>query len=99
MRKRQFQRIKAGSRAVSFGQWSARKAQMLASAYKKAGADTVTSHDSRFLLFVYIGVGEDERLVSKDMYFRDLNECVWYAQEITQAGTEDNCLLLTQTGE
>ena len=37
LRKRQFQRIKAGSKGGNPGQWSARKAQMLASAYKKAG--------------------------------------------------------------
>ena len=37
MRKRLFQRIKAGSKGGAPGQWSARKAQMLARAYKKAG--------------------------------------------------------------
>ena len=37
MRKRQFSRIKAGGKGGAPGQWSARKAQMLASAYKKAG--------------------------------------------------------------
>ena len=37
MRKRIFQRIKAGSKGGRPGQWSARKAQMLAVAYKKAG--------------------------------------------------------------
>ena len=37
MRKKQFQRIKAGSKGGKAGQWSARKAQMLAAAYKKAG--------------------------------------------------------------
>lgn len=37
MRKRIFQRIKAGSKGGAPGQWSARKAQMLAVAYKKAG--------------------------------------------------------------
>ena len=37
MRKRLFQRIKAGSKGGAPGQWSARKAQMLAVAYKKAG--------------------------------------------------------------
>ena len=37
MRKRLFNRIKAGSKRGGPGQWSARKAQMLASAYKKAG--------------------------------------------------------------
>ena len=37
MRKRMFQRIKAGSKGGAPGQWSARKAQMLAQRYKKAG--------------------------------------------------------------
>ena len=37
MRKRQFNRIKAGTKGGKAGQWSARKAQMLAKAYKDAG--------------------------------------------------------------
>tara|TARA_Y100000593_G_scaffold17088_1_gene34167 strand:- start:1219 stop:1407 length:189 start_codon:yes stop_codon:yes gene_type:complete len=37
MRKRLFQRIKAGGKGGAPGQWSARKAQMLAAAYKRAG--------------------------------------------------------------
>ena len=37
MRKRQFARIKAGTKGGKAGQWSARKAQMLAKAYKAAG--------------------------------------------------------------
>ena len=37
MRKRLFNRIKAGSKGGAPGQWAARKAQMLAVAYKKAG--------------------------------------------------------------
>ena len=37
MRKQLFNRIKAGGKGGAPGQWSARKAQMLASAYKKAG--------------------------------------------------------------
>ena len=37
MRKRIFNRIKAGGKGGAPGQWSARKAQMLAQAYKKAG--------------------------------------------------------------
>ena len=37
MRKRQFQRIKAGSKGGPAGKWSARKAQLLAQRYKKAG--------------------------------------------------------------
>ena len=37
MRKRLFNRIKAGSKGGAPGQWTARKAQMLARAYKAAG--------------------------------------------------------------
>ena len=37
MRKQQFNRIKAGTKGGGAGQWSARKAQMLAKAYKAAG--------------------------------------------------------------
>lgn len=37
MRKNLFNRIKAGSKGGKPGQWSARKAQLLASEYKKAG--------------------------------------------------------------
>ena len=37
LRKRLFEKIKAGSRGGKPGQWSARKAQMLAKAYKAAG--------------------------------------------------------------
>jgi hypothetical protein len=37
MRKRLFNRIKAGAKGGKAGQWSARKAQMLAQRYKKAG--------------------------------------------------------------
>ena len=37
MRKRIFNRIKAGTKGGKAGQWSARKAQMLAKAYKAAG--------------------------------------------------------------
>ena len=37
MRKRLFNKIKAGSKGGKAGQWSARKAQMLAREYKAAG--------------------------------------------------------------
>ena len=37
MRKRLFNKIKAGSKGGAPGQWSARKAQMLARQYKAAG--------------------------------------------------------------
>jgi hypothetical protein len=39
-----------------------------------------------FLLFVFLGIGEDKRQISNDMYFRDLNECVWYAQKLHKQG-------------
>ena len=37
MRKRLFERILAGTKGGKAGQWSARKAQLLAREYKKAG--------------------------------------------------------------
>ncbi|ANH49576.1 hypothetical protein uvFWCGRAMDCOMC493_039 [Freshwater phage uvFW-CGR-AMD-COM-C493] len=37
MRKRLFNKIKAGSKGGDPGEWSARKAQLLAVQYKKAG--------------------------------------------------------------
>lgn len=37
LRKRLFQRIKSGTKGGRAGQWSARKAQLLATEYKKAG--------------------------------------------------------------
>ena len=37
MRKSLFEKIKRGTKGGKAGQWSARKAQMLAVAYKKAG--------------------------------------------------------------
>lgn len=37
MRKRLFESIKAGTKGGNAGQWSARKAQMLAKQYKEAG--------------------------------------------------------------
>lgn len=37
MRKRLFNKIKAGTKGGNAGQWSARKAQLLASEYKKSG--------------------------------------------------------------
>ena len=37
MRKRLFKKIKAGSKGGDAGEWSARKAQMLAREYKKKG--------------------------------------------------------------
>ena len=35
-----------------------------------------------FVLFVFVGVGEDKRKDSDFLAFRDLSECVWYAQTL-----------------
>ncbi len=42
MRKRIFNSVKAGSKGGRSGQWSARKAQLVASRYKKAGGGYTT---------------------------------------------------------
>lgn len=39
-----------------------------------------------FLLLVFVGIGEDKKLESKDLFFRDLQECVWYAQTLHKQG-------------
>ena len=41
-----------------------------------------------FLLFVFLGVGEDKKLVSNDLYFKDLNDCIWYAQKLHKQGSQ-----------
>ncbi len=43
MRKRLFQNIKSGTKGGRPGQWSARKAQLLAMRYKQAGGGYTTS--------------------------------------------------------
>ena len=40
-----------------------------------------------FVLYVFLGTGEDRRKVSDDLAFRDLNECVWYAQTLSKQGS------------
>ena len=37
-----------------------------------------------FLLFVYMGLGDDKRLKSNDMYFRSGDDCVYYAQRLSK---------------
>lgn len=37
-----------------------------------------------FLLMVYLGVGEDRRLISDNMYFRNVVECNFFAAEIAK---------------
>ena len=35
-----------------------------------------------FLLMMYLGTGDDRRLSSADMYFRDVNTCNYFAQKL-----------------
>ena len=37
-----------------------------------------------FLLLVYL----NNEIVSRDMYFYDLNDCVWYAQKLHKQGQQ-----------
>jgi len=37
-----------------------------------------------FTLFVYMGLGEDRKLVHKDMLFESLVDCQWYASRIVK---------------
>lgn len=37
-----------------------------------------------FLLVVYLGTGEDRRLISNDMYFYSINRCNFFAQELSK---------------
>lgn len=37
-----------------------------------------------FLLLVFLGVGEDRRMESNNMHFRDLNECNYFASQISK---------------
>lgn len=37
-----------------------------------------------FLLMVYLGVGDDRRLVSENMYFRSVTDCNFFASQITK---------------
>ena len=55
MRKRLFNRIKAGGKGGRPGQWSARKAQLLASAYKKAGGGYRAYCSTPFSCLTFLG--------------------------------------------
>ena len=50
-----------------------------------------------FLLFVYVGVGEDKRLTSNDMYFRSVDDCVYFAQTAAQARPRTSLLIVCQS--
>jgi len=33
---------------------------------------------------VYLGTGDERKLISNDMYFRSLEECNWYAKNLAK---------------
>jgi len=37
-----------------------------------------------FLLMVYLGTGDDRRLVSNDMYFASIVDCNYYASQVSK---------------
>ena len=39
-----------------------------------------------FLLFVFVGLGEEQRLKINDMYFRSVDDCVYFAQRLHKQG-------------
>ncbi len=41
-----------------------------------------------FILFVFVGVGDDKRKVSDDLAFRDLYECTRFAQALHKQGNQ-----------
>ena len=65
---------------------------MLASAIKKQEAVTAIRHATRLPPVCVFRLGEDKRLVSNDLYFRDLNDCV-VRTKTSQAGAHNNSLL------
>lgn len=49
-----------------------------------------------FVLYVFLGTGEDKRKVSDDLAFRDLRECVWYAQTLHKQGSSVTAFCLPE---
>ena len=49
-----------------------------------------------FLLFVFLGAGEDKQLKSNDMYFRDVDECLYFAQRLHGQGNNITAYCLPQ---
>jgi len=41
-----------------------------------------------FILYVFIGVGEDKRKAGDTLAFRDLTECVFFAQTLHRQGNQ-----------
>jgi hypothetical protein len=38
-----------------------------------------------FALMLYIGAGEDKKLISDDMYFRKIESCNYYAEQLIKS--------------
>ena len=49
-----------------------------------------------FLLMVYLGIGEDRRLISSDMYFRDVRTCNFFAKELSKRSTGRTMYILDE---
>jgi len=56
------------------------------SSTRQRAVDTATELQHVFVLFVYLGMGVDRKLASKDMMFADLNDCLWYSQKLHAQG-------------
>ncbi len=39
-----------------------------------------------FLLYVFLGIGEQKKMDSADMYFRNLNDCIYFEEKISKQG-------------
>ena len=44
---------------------------------------------------VYIGTGDDRRLMSADMHFMSVTECNYFAAEVSKEGTETTGIEIT----
>ena len=62
------------------------KPRCLQQLIKKLVEATSREVEHVFVLLVFIGIGEEKRLESNDLFFRDLKECVWYAQTLHKQG-------------
>lgn len=49
-----------------------------------------------FVLMVFVGIGEEKRLVSSDMHFRSIDECVYFAQRLHKQGNNITAYCLPQ---
>ena len=49
-----------------------------------------------FVLMVFVGVGEEKSLVSNDMHFRSIDECVYFAQRLHKQGNNITAYCLPQ---